>query len=137
MKRALFTVVLLFGIIGQLWAGNQVIEPLTGHWFVVEKNHNYSSETSVNVEENVTINFVFNEDGTGFWLIESEKKHADGKSEKNEEKINYKWKTQDKKVVMDFFEMGRTFESDFEISDSLLTLSDPEGNTKKYSKKQN
>ena len=132
MKRALFTL-LLFGIFGHIWASNQIIEPLIGHWFVVEENYNYSSEENVNYEEIVIINFVFNEDGTGFWMVEREKKHSNGKSEKNEEKFNYKWKILDKKLVLDFYEMGRTFESDFDISDSILTLSDPEGNTKKYS----
>lgn len=136
MKKVLFIVVLLFGIIGQLWADNQIIETLIGHWFIAEKNAHYSSGQNVNYEEIVTNSFVFNDDGSGFWLVETEKNHASGTSEKNEEKINYNWKIQDKKVVLDFFEMGRAFESDFEISDSILTLSDSEGNTKKDSKKQ-
>lgn len=135
MKRALFTSVLLFGIFGHIWAKNLNTEPLVGHWFVLEKNFNYSSEDNVNYEEILINNFVFNEDGTGFWKVEREKKHSDGKSEKNEEKFNYKWKVLDKRIVFDFYEMNRKFESDFDISDSILTLSDPEGNKRKYSKK--
>jgi hypothetical protein len=136
MKRALFTSIFLFGIFGYIWANNLITEPLVGHWFVVEKNYNYSSEESVNYEDILINNFVFNEDGTGFWKVEREKKHSNGKSEKNEEKFNYKWKILDKKIILDFYEMNRTFESDFDISDSILTLSDPEGNIRKYSKKK-
>ncbi|MBN2890610.1 MAG: hypothetical protein JXL97_01970 [Bacteroidales bacterium] len=136
MKRVLFTAVLLFGFFGNIWAYNQVIEPLIGYWFVVEKNYNYSSEDSVNYEEIVINNFVFNEDGTGFWMVEREKKHSNSESEKNEEKFSYKWKILDDKIVFDFYEMDRVFESDFDISDSILTLSDPEGNIRKYSKKR-
>lgn len=136
MKRALFTAVLLFGIFGYIRASNQITEPLIGHWFVVETNYNQSSKENVNYEEIVINNFVFNEDGTGFWMVEREKKHSNGQSEKNEEKFIYKWRISDKKVVLDFYKMGRTFESDFDISDSKLTLSDPEGRTRKYSRKQ-
>ena len=135
MKRTLLAAVLLLGIFSYIWAANQIIESLIGHWFVVEKNYNHSSGESVNYEEIVINNFGFNEDGTGFWMVEREKKHSNGKSEKKEEKFNYKWKILDKKIVLDFYEMDRKFESDFEISDSILTLSDPEGNTRKYSKK--
>jgi len=135
MKRALFTTILLFGIFSNNWASNQILEPLIGHWFVVEKNYNYSSEENVNYEEIVIINFVFNEDGTGFWMVEIEKKHSNGKTVKNEEKINYKWKVQDDKIILDFYEMGRTFESSFKFSDSVLTLTDPENNSRNYSKK--
>lgn len=135
MNRSIFTVVLIFGLFGNIWAGNQIVDPLIGHWFVVEKNYHHSSEESDHYEEIVINNFVFNEDGTGFWLVEREKMHSDGKSEKKEEKFSYKWKILDKKIVLDFYEMGRSFASDFDISDPLLTLSDPEGNTRKYSKK--
>lgn len=135
MIRTLFAVVLVFGIFSYICASNQSIEPLIGHWFVSEKNYNYSSEQNVNYEEIVTISFVFNKDKTGLWMIESIKKHTNGKSETFKEKIIYKWKISNKKIVLDFYEMGRKFESDFDISDSILTLSDPEGKTKKYSKK--
>jgi hypothetical protein len=135
MKRELFIAVLLFGIISNISAGNQIIEPLIGHWFAIEKNYNHSSEGNVNYEEIVINNFIFNDDGTGFWMVEREKKHSNGKSEKSEEKFSYKWKISDKKVVLDFYEMGRTFESNYDILDSILTLSDPEENIRKYSKK--
>jgi hypothetical protein len=116
-------------------ASNSIPEFLIGHWFVVERNYNYSSEEAVNYDENITHNFIFNDDGTGFWMVETEKKHSGDKSEKTEQKFNYKWQVQNDKVVFDFYEMSRTFESSFEFLDSVLTLTDPENNTRKYSKK--
>jgi hypothetical protein len=116
-------------------ASNSIPEFLIGHWFVVERNYNYSSEESDNYEENVTYNFIFNDDGAGFWTVETEKKHAGGKSEKTEQKFKYKWKVQDDKIVLEFYEMSRTFESSFEYLDSVLTLTDPDNKTRKYSKK--
>lgn len=137
MKTKTYVVLLLlFGISNHILASNSISKSLVGHWFVVEKNYNYSSEESVNYEEEVIYNFIFNDDGTGFWMIEREKKHSSGEPEKNEQKFNYKWKVQDDKIVFDFYEMGRTFESSYEFSDSVLTLSDPEQNTRKYSKKE-
>lgn len=134
-KEAYLVLLILLGISGHTLASNSITKNLIGHWFVVEKNYNYSSDEPVNYKETVTYNFIFNDDGTGFWMVEIEKKQTDDKSEKTEQKFNYKWKVQDDKIVLDFYEMNRSFESSFEVLDSVLTLTDPENNTRKYSKK--
>ncbi len=136
MRKVVYLVLLLItGLSGQTTASNLITKTLIGHWFVVEKNYNYSSDESVNNEETVTYNFNFNGDGTGFWKVEREKKQNGGEPEKTEERFNYKWKVKDDKIVLDFYEMNRSFESSFEVLDSVLTLTDPENNTRKYSKK--
>lgn len=135
MKRTYLFMFLFMGIIHHVGASDSISKSLIGHWFVVQRNYDYSSGDSVNDEEKVTYNFVFNDDGSGYWMVETEKKHSGGKPVKNEQKFNYKWTVKDDKIVLDFFEMSKTVECNFKFSDAVLTLTDPENNTRKYAKK--
>jgi hypothetical protein len=135
-NRTILLLGCLLGMFGQSQANEPISTSIIGHWFVVERNYHYASKEGVNEEENVTYHFVFQEDGTGYWMVETEKTPSNGKPERKEEKFNYKWKFLDNKVVLDFYEMNRTFESKVELSAGVLTLSDPENKTRQYSKKQ-
>ena len=84
MKQITYLLLLILpGISNPIQACHSISDSLIGHWFVAEKNISYSSEESDNdnYHEEIIRHFIFNEDSTGYWLVETVKKHTDGKSD--------------------------------------------------------